>query len=92
MIGIKGRLSSQSLNPREWAWFVYRKLRFEEMTTGLVRSRGVGRNLEWRAVNSRGAAGGILVFWDNRLVELVGWEEGVFSISYQFKNCVDGVV
>ena len=62
------------------------------MTTGLVRSLGVGRNLEWRAVNSRGATRGILVFWDNRLVELVGWEEGVFSISCRFKNCVDGVV
>ncbi|RVX18473.1 putative ribonuclease H protein [Vitis vinifera] len=42
------------------------------MSTGLVRSLGVGRNIEWRAVNSRGAAGGILVFWDNRVVELVG--------------------
>ncbi|RVX15145.1 hypothetical protein CK203_008053 [Vitis vinifera] len=62
------------------------------MTMGLVRSLGVGRNIEWRAVNSRGAAEGILVFWDNRLVELVGWEEGVFSISCRFKNCVDGVV
>ena len=62
------------------------------MTTRLVRSLGAGRNIEWRAVNSRGVAGGILVFWDNRLVELVGWEEGVFSISCQFKNCVDGVV
>ncbi|KAL6323907.1 hypothetical protein AAG906_005904 [Vitis piasezkii] len=66
--------------------------KIKEMTMGLVRSLGVGRNIEWRAVNSRGAAGGILVFWDNRLVELVGWEEGVFSISCRFKNCVDGVV
>ena len=62
------------------------------MTTRLVRSLGVGRNIEWRAVNSRGAVGGILVFWNNRLVGLVGWEEGVFSISCQFKKCVDGVV
>ena len=52
----------------------------------------MGRNIAWRAVNSRGAVGGILVFWDNRLVELVGWEERVFSISCRFKNCVDGVV
>ena len=54
--------------------------KIKEMSTGLVRSLGVGRNIEWRAVNSRGAAGGILVFWDNRVVELVGWEQGVFSI------------
>ena len=46
--------------------------KIKEMTTGLVRSLGVGRNLKWRAVNPRGAASGILLFWDNRLVELVG--------------------
>ena len=66
--------------------------KIKEMSTRLVQSLGVGRNIEWRAVNSRGAAGGILVFWDNRVVELVGWEQGVFSISCRFKNCVDGVV
>ena len=38
------------------------------------------RHLDWRAVNSRGAAGGILVFWDNRVVELVELEEGESSI------------
>ena len=59
---------------------------------GLVCSLGVGRHLDWRAVNSKGATGGILVFWDNILVELVDLEEGVFSISCRFKNCVDGIV
>ena len=32
------------------------------------------------------------MFWDNKMVELVDLEEGEFSISCQFKNCVDGVV
>ena len=36
--------------------------KIKEMTTRLVRSLGIGRNIEWKAVNSRGAAGGILVF------------------------------
>ena len=36
--------------------------KIKEMTTRLVRSLGIGRNIEWRAVNSRGATGGILVF------------------------------
>ena len=36
--------------------------KIKEMTTRLVRSLRVGRNIEWRAVNSRGATGGILVF------------------------------
>ena len=66
--------------------------KIKEMTTGLVRSPGVGRHLDWMAVDSRGVAGGILVFGDNRLVELVDSKEGVFSISCQFKNCVDGIV
>ncbi|RVW35863.1 hypothetical protein CK203_084632 [Vitis vinifera] len=43
-------------------------------------------------VNSRGATGGILVFWDNRMFELVDLEEGEYSISCRFKNCEDGVV
>ena len=61
------------------------------MSTGLVRSLGVGRNLDWRAINSRGAAGSVLVFWDNRVVELLEVEEGMFTVSCQFKNSVDGL-
>ena len=59
--------------------------KIKEMTTGLVRSLGVRRHLDWRAINSRGTAGGILVFWDNKLVELVDLVEGVFSISCRSK-------
>ena len=66
--------------------------KIKEMTTGLVRSLGVRRHLDWRAINSRGTAGGILVFWDNKLVELGDLEEGVFLTSCRFKNCVDGIV
>ena len=36
--------------------------KIKEMTIGLMRSLGVGRHLDWSAVNSRGAARGILVF------------------------------
>ena len=66
--------------------------KIKEMNTGLVRSLGVGRHLDWRAINSREVAGGVLVFWVNRLVELVEVEEGMFSISCWFKNCVDGLM
>ena len=62
------------------------------MATGLVRSLGLGRHVDRRVVNSRGAIGGIMVFWDNRLVELVDLEEGVFLTSCRCKNCVDGIV
>ena len=63
--------------------------KIKEMSTGLIRSLGVGRHLDWRAINSRGAIGGVLVFWDNRVVELLEVEEGMFTVSCQFKNCVD---
>ena len=66
--------------------------KIKEMTTGLVRSLGMGRHLDWRTVNSKGAIGGIVVFWDNKMVELVDLEEGVFSISCRLKICVDGLV
>ncbi|RVW74115.1 Transposon TX1 uncharacterized 149 kDa protein [Vitis vinifera] len=65
--------------------------KIKEMSTGLIRSLGVGRHLDWRAINSRGAIGGVLVFWDNRVVELLEVEEMMFKVSCQFKNCVDGL-
>ena len=39
-----------------------------------------------------GAVGGAVVFWDNRVLESVGMEVGLFSISCQFRNCEDGFV
>ena len=66
--------------------------KIKEMRMRLVRSLGVGRHLDWRAINSREVVGGILVFWVNRLVELVEVEDGMFSISCWFKNCVDGLM
>ena len=43
-------------------------------------------------MNARGVVGGVVVFWDNRVLELVGMEVGLFSISCRFKNCEDGFV
>ncbi|RVW27813.1 hypothetical protein CK203_107071 [Vitis vinifera] len=57
----------------------------QKMSIRVVRSLGVGRFLEWGVVNARGAAGGVVVFWDNRVLELVGMEVGQFSISCRFK-------
>ena len=64
--------------------------KIQDMSRDLIRSLGVGRVLEWGTVDSRGTAGGIVVFWDNRVLELIDLEKGVYSISYHFKNCVDG--
>ena len=65
--------------------------KIKDMSTGIVRSLGVGRHIDWRAINSRGTVGGVLVFWDIRVVELLEVEEGMFTVSCQFKNSVDGL-
>ena len=50
---------------------------------------GGSRCTQWSALNSRGAAGGIVVFWDSRLLHLIDVEERSFSISCLFRNYED---
>ena len=40
----------------------------------------------------RGSTGGVLVFCDNRVLELINMKVGVSSISSWFKNYEDGFV
>ncbi|RVX04382.1 hypothetical protein CK203_018611 [Vitis vinifera] len=51
--------------------------KIQEMSQGVIHSLGVGRFLGWGAVDARGAAGGVVVFWDKRVLELVGLEVGL---------------
>ncbi|RVW45727.1 Transposon TX1 uncharacterized 149 kDa protein [Vitis vinifera] len=51
---------------------------------------GVGRFLNWASVDARGAAGGLLLFWDNKVMENLEVESGGYSIFVRFRNCVDG--
>ena len=64
--------------------------KMSEMSIRVVKSLGVVRFLEWGVLNAKGATRGVLVFWDNRVLELIGMEVGLFSISCRFKNCEDG--
>ncbi|RVW28979.1 LINE-1 reverse transcriptase-like [Vitis vinifera] len=64
--------------------------KIQEMSRMIVRSLGVGRCLDWKVLNSRGASGGVLVFWDKRVLHLLEAEVGNFSVSCRFKNCEDG--
>lgn len=64
----------------------------QQMTTCLVRSLGVGRCLDWGAMYVRGQLGGMLVFWDNRVLELMDMELGAFSVSCCFRNCGDNFI
>ncbi|RVW54139.1 hypothetical protein CK203_092211 [Vitis vinifera] len=64
--------------------------KIQEMSQGVIHSLGVGRFLGWGAVDARGAAGGVVVFWDKRVLELVGLEVVSSQSRVDFKNCEDG--
>lgn len=50
--------------------------KIQVMSSRIVRSLCVGRCLEWGVDNSRGAMGGALTFWDNKVLQLVGVQVG----------------
>ena len=63
-----------------------------EMSLKLVKSSGTGRFTDSGAVDVGGAPGGIMIFWDNRVLELLELERGVYSISGCFRNVEDGFI
>ena len=50
--------------------------KIQSMSEGVARSLGSGRFLDWRALDASGTAGGILICWDKRTLEIMDWEEG----------------
>ena len=64
--------------------------KIQEMNVAVVRTLGVGRLIDWRALNAEGSAGGILLFWDKRRMKLVDSEIGLFTISCLFKMVEGG--
>ena len=62
----------------------------QDMNIEMVRSLGVGRFLNWIALNAEGSAGGILLFWDKRRINMVDYMVGNFSVSCLFKMVEDG--
>ena len=62
----------------------------QEMSVELVRSLGVGRRLNWKALNAEGSAGGILLFWDNSRITLVDSIVGSYSVSCLFRMSENG--
>ncbi|RVW38172.1 LINE-1 retrotransposable element ORF2 protein [Vitis vinifera] len=48
------------------------------------------RFLDWGALDAQGAAGGILICWDKRTLEILEMEMGQFTISCRLRNVEDG--
>ena len=72
--------------------FWLRETKIQAMSEGLLRSLGTGRFLDWGALDAYGSAGGLLICWDKRTLEVLEMEVGNFSISYRLRNVEDGLV
>ena len=62
----------------------------QTMNTQMARSLGAGRFSEWVSVDASGSAGGILLMWDKRILEVSETVCGSFTVSCSFRNVEDG--
>ncbi|RVW22690.1 hypothetical protein CK203_099596 [Vitis vinifera] len=72
--------------------FCIQETKVQVMSDRVVRSLGSGRFLDWKALDACGSAGGILICWDKRVLDLLEWEEGQFSLSCRFRIVENGVI
>ena len=84
---IKAMIRSQRVD-----LFCIQETKIQAMTEGLVRSLGSGRFLNWGTLDAHGFAGGLLICWDKRTLEVLEIEVGNFSISCRLRNVEDGLV
>ena len=85
----KRKVIKAFLNSQKAELVCLQETKMQNVDSRMVRSLGAGRNSQWAAVDACGAAGGILLFWDFRVLELVDIVVGLFSISCRFSNCED---
>ena len=88
----KRRIIKSVVRKQKVDLFCIQETKIQLMTKVVVKSLGVGGFLDWRTLEAVGAAGGVLICWDKRSLELLEWEEGQFSISCKFRTVENGVV
>ena len=62
----------------------------QNMNLRMARSLGAGRFSDWVSVDASGSAGGILLMWDKRILEVSETVYGIFTASCSFRNVEDG--
>ncbi|RVW66283.1 hypothetical protein CK203_066250 [Vitis vinifera] len=72
--------------------FCLQETKIETLSEGVVRSLGSGRWSNWTALDAMGTAGGILVCWDKRSLEVMETEVGKFSVSCRIRNVENGMI
>ena len=88
----KRRIIKSVVRKQKVDLFCIQETKIQLMTDGMVKSLGVGRFLDWRTIEAAGAAGGVLICWDKRSLELLEWEEGQFSMSCKFRTVENGAI
>ncbi|RVW55331.1 Transposon TX1 uncharacterized 149 kDa protein [Vitis vinifera] len=83
---IKAVIRSQRVN-----LFCLQETKIQSLSEGLVRSLGADRWSNWVALDAVGSAGGTLVCWDKRSLEVMETEVGKFSVSCRFRNVENGL-
>uniref|UniRef100_A0A2N9HE33 Uncharacterized protein n=1 Tax=Fagus sylvatica TaxID=28930 RepID=A0A2N9HE33_FAGSY len=59
------------------------------ITRRVIQSLWGNQHVDWISLGSNGAAGGILLMWDKRVVEKVDEAAGYYSLSCKFRNVLD---
>ena len=67
----KRRIIKSVVRKQKVDLFCIQETKIQLMTEGVVKSLAVGRFLDWRALEVVGAAGGVLICWDKRSLEMV---------------------
>ena len=62
----------------------------QNMTLRMAQSLGERRFSDWVSVDASGSAGGILLLWDKRILEVSETVCGIFTTSCSFRNVEDG--
>ena len=87
---VEKRMKIKSLL-REWKVDVvcFQETKVQNVTRELVQSLWGCAQVDWCALGSHGASGGILLMWDRRVVEKMEAWEGSYSITCSFRSVSD---
>ena len=82
----KRKLIREFLNSQKVNLVCLQETKLKGLDRGILRSLATERFANWTAVNAKGgASGGILIFWDSRMMQLVDVEEIRYSLPCKFR-------
>ncbi|RVW81655.1 hypothetical protein CK203_044479 [Vitis vinifera] len=76
--GSKRKVIKSVIRNQKVDLFCIQETKMQVMSEEVVRSLGLGRFLDWRVLNAMGTAGGVLIYWDKRLLEIWVWKRANF--------------